>query len=52
MQCLEPDELKFFVSNGPRAIPCVEILLLVAFLALAGVPFQKEHKSEIGRDPF
>jgi SRSO17 transposase len=48
---LEPEELKFFVSNGPIATR-LETLLLVAFSRWRVERCFEDHKSEIGLDQY
>jgi SRSO17 transposase len=48
---LEPEELKFFVSNGPIEIR-LETLLLVAFSRWRVERCFEDHKSEIGLDQY
>jgi SRSO17 transposase len=48
---LEPEELKFFVSNGPIETR-LEILLLVAFSRWRVERCFEDHKSEIGLDQY
>jgi SRSO17 transposase len=48
---LEPEELKFFVSNGPIETR-LETLLLVAFSRWRVERCFEDHKSEIGLDQY
>ncbi len=48
---LEPDELKFFVSNAPQETS-IETLLLVAFSRWHVERCFEDHKSEIGMDQY